>query len=116
VWIIAIWFLLRGIVAIVRTLAVPMMPAGYLIFTITTEGLVYLVLGIGLLRSFNFASVGAMIWSVVVLGWASYGFIVSSSWRSSARLTLYVFTVGINLLIILFLARVRWRAEAPNIS
>jgi hypothetical protein len=108
VWIIAIWFLLRGTVGIVRALEIPMMPADYLIL--------YLVLGIGLLRSSNFARVCAMIWSVVVLGWASYGFIVSSSWRSSTRLTLYVFTIGINLLIILSLAGVRWRAEAPNIS
>jgi hypothetical protein len=111
--IIAIWFLLRASGAIWKLTAlarsISLREFAYLL---TVEGIVWIVLAVGLLRFSNPLRILAIVWSVVQVVWASYGFIASSSWHSHFRVSIYLMTLTINLFVIVFLSRVRWHLDA----
>lgn len=87
VLIIAIWFLVRGGVSLLEILPLVSRVSGHMyFFPVIADSLVWIALGIGLLGQSKIATFLGIGWACLQGGWATYGFVVSSSWRSAPRL------------------------------
>lgn len=112
VLIIAIWFLLRGGVSLAEILPVVSRVSGHTYFVpVIADSLVWIALGIGLLGQSKIATFLCIGWACLQGGWATYGFVVSSSWRSTPRLGVYLVGTAINVAIIVILLRFQARAS-----
>jgi hypothetical protein len=104
-WIAGIWCLLRGLLGLygaVRLFA--FLPSHHAIwphvlFAIIVEGLIWIVLGVGILRRSNVARLATVTWCAFAIVWSTYGFAVSAS----SRVVLYGLGVFINASIIWYL-------------
>ena len=111
-WIAGIWCLLRGLSGLyggVRLVA--FLPSHHAIwphvlFAIIAEGLIWIVLGVGLLRRSNIARLTTVTWCGCAIAWSSYGFAASPSSRAALGLGIaYGLGVLINAVIIWYLLR-----------
>lgn len=116
VLIIAIWFLLRGGVSLLEILPVVSRASGHMyFFPVIADSLVWIVLGIYLLGQSKIATFLGIGWACLQGAWATYGFVISSSWRSTPRLGVYLVGTAINVAIIVILLRFQARASARPI-
>jgi hypothetical protein len=110
VMIVAIWFLLRGGVDLFEVLRlVPRISAYQYFFPVIADGLVWVGLGIGLLTQSRIATFLAVGWACLQACWSTYGFVVTSSWRSTPRLGAYLVGIAINAAIVIVLLRYQKR-------
>ena len=113
VLIVAIWFLLRGGVSLLEILPVVSRASGHMsFFPVIADSLVWIALGIGLLGQSKIATFLGIGWACLQGVWATYGFVISSSWRSTPRLGVYLVGTAINVAIIVMLLRFQARASA----
>jgi hypothetical protein len=113
VLIIAIWFLVRGGVSLLEILPLVSRVSGHMyFFPVIADSLVWIALGIGLLGQSKIATFLGIGWPCLQGGWATYGFVVSSSWRSAPRLGVYLVGTAINVAIIVILLRFQASASA----
>jgi len=104
VLIIAIWFLLRGAASLLEVLPLVSRASRHAyFFPVIADSLVWIALGIGLLGQSKVARFLAIGWACLQAGWATYGFVVTSSWRSTPRLGVYIVGTTINAAIIVLL-------------
>lgn len=111
-WIAGIWCFLRGLSGLygaVRLFA--FLPSHHAIwphvlFAIIVEGLIWIALGVGLLKRSNIARLATATWCGCAIAWSSYGFAASPSSRAVLGLGIvYGLGVLINAAIIWYLLR-----------
>ena len=106
-WAIGIWCLLRGAAGFYGAMRLfAFAPSRHvtplnILFVVTVEGLIWTVLGVGVLRRSNFARLATVTWCAFTIVWSTYGFAVSAS----SRVVLYGLGALINAAIIWYLLR-----------
>ena len=116
VLIITIWFLLRGGVSLLEILLLVLRVSGHMyFFPVIAESLVWIALGIGLLGQSKIAMFLGIGWACLQEVWGTYGFVVTSSWRSTPKLGVYLVATAINVVTIVILLRFQARASARPI-
>jgi hypothetical protein len=110
VLIITIWFLLRGGVSLLEILLLLSRVSGHMyFFPVIVESLVWIALGVGLLGQSKIAMFLGIGWACLQEVWGTYGFVVTSSWRSTPRLGAYLVGTAINAAIVIVLLRYQKR-------
>jgi len=111
-WTVGIWCLVRGVSRLYGALRLfAFLPSHHgiwprLLFTATAEGLIWMTLGVGLLRRSNTARLATVAWCGWEIAWSSYGFAAIPLSRIVAGVTiLYGLGVLIDSVIIWYLFR-----------
>ena len=108
-YVIIAWCLVRGIGGLISTVTMlPWVRSGIgpwrvLVFTFVFEVAIWLWLGFSLWVRWNVGRIVAVLWCVMTVVWASYGFFIASAWQRPYKWLLYSATVVIHGAIAVYL-------------
>lgn len=112
---VAIWFLLRGGVSLFQvSQLIQRFSRHHYLLPVIVDSLVWFVLGVGLLFRSRVATFWAIGWTCLQIPWATYGFVVTSSWRFTPRVVEYMVGAAINVAIVIILVRYQKRHLVPD--